>query len=91
MLIRYLQKEFTEETGLVLQDGTEEDVLLALDKIIVVYINHHFEKLLQVMYRMDVDEQKFSKALLKKRSSLEIAKLVISREKQRIDFRKRYK
>lgn len=88
---QYLRKEFTEDIGVDWIDDEEEQVLLLLDKVISTYLAQHFEKLLSIMYRMDIDEQKFSLALESEKPSLLIAKLVLDREKQRIEIREKYK
>ena len=87
----FLSKEFSEDTGVELIDSEENEVLLLLEKVVEIYLSRHFEKLLSIMYRIDINEQHFSVALTTDKPSYAIAILVIEREKQRVLIRERYK
>lgn len=86
----YLKKEFTEDVGVDWVNNEEEEVLKVLDKVVAIYLSQYFEKLLGIMYRIDVDEQNFRRALQSEKPSFAIAKLVLEREKKRIEIREKY-
>ena len=89
--VNFLKKEFSDSTDVNWADSEENDVLLLVEKVIAVYLERYFEKLLNIMYRMDIDEKDFSAALLDKNPSHTIAILVIEREKRRLMLREYYK
>ncbi len=89
--VNFLKKEFPDSTDVNWADSEENDVLLLMEKVIAVYLERYFEKLLNIMYRMDIDEKDFSAALLDKNPSHTIAILVIEREKRRLMLRENYK
>ena len=89
--VNFLKKEFSDSTDVNWADSEENDVLLLMEKVIAVYLERYFEKLLNIMYRMDIDEKDFSAALLDKNPSHTIAILVIEREKRRLMLREYYK
>lgn len=60
-----------------------------LTQVIAYLLAHDFERLLQAMYRIDVQEQAFAHALQEGAES--IAELVIQRELKKIAFREKYK
>ena len=73
------------------QQNSIEELINYLSIEINILINNNFEKLVSILYRMDVSEQKM-KQLLKKNntenSGIVIARLVIEREQQRIKTKK---
>ena len=65
-----------------------------LRSLIAHLLDHDFERLLQAMYRLDINENKFRKSLSGKFSTdvaLEIADLVIERELQKVITRRKYR
>ncbi len=79
-----LSKEFPE----VQLVSNDYEALLELLALRIEYLSqHHFEGLLQAMYRMDVREEDFQKAL---GDSQALAKLVLQRALQKVESRKRY-
>ncbi len=54
-------------------------------------LDHDFEKLLNMLYRIDVSERKAGEALSSDDPALSIAKLVIERELQKVETRMKYK
>lgn len=58
-------------------------------------INTDFNKLVSILYRMDVSESKVRAELVNESSNMSageiIAKLLIEREQQKIEWRKKYK
>ena len=65
----------------------------ALSRRINFLLNHDFERLMSCMYMIDVPEQRFSEAVKlpeKDRPARAIAELIIEREVQKMESRKRY-
>ncbi|MFN3667116.1 MAG: hypothetical protein ACK4S0_13200 [Sediminibacterium sp.] len=74
--------------------GTEEDLLNALEQIITHLIDTNFEKLLWILYRIDVDELKLKKALRENapaQAPYLIARMIIDREKSKADYKEQSK
>lgn len=73
---------------------TEEQALLALTQIILFLIDTNFEKLLWILYRIDVDETKL-KRVLKENTPADapniIAQMIIDREKQKEKYKSEFK
>jgi tRNA 2-selenouridine synthase SelU len=79
-----LSREFPE-AQLV---NNDYEALLELLALHIEYLcQHHFEGLLQAMYRMDVREEDFQQALGDSRA---LAELVLQRALQKIESRKKY-
>lgn len=71
-----------------------EALRIALARRISEWLDNDFSRLINVMYRLDVSEAKFSEALVtgdEKGSALRIADLVLEREKQKIMTRRKYR
>jgi hypothetical protein len=65
-----------------------------VEELIRLMMESNFERFLTVMYRMDISEQKLKIALDTpdpQNVYMEIANLVIEREKQKIKWREKYK
>ncbi|HET8962760.1 MAG TPA: hypothetical protein VFM99_02600 [Chitinophagales bacterium] len=73
---------------------TEEQALHSLTQIIILLIDTNFEKLLWILYRIDVDEAKLKK-VLKENSPADapniIAQMIINREKQKEKYKSEIK
>jgi len=64
-----------------------------LEKIVAYLLDNDFERLLNAMYRLDIDEEKFKVAitgLSGNSASKEIAKLIINREIRKLQTRIKY-
>jgi hypothetical protein len=71
----------------------ESEFLEILSLAIAHLLNNNTQKLLSVLYRLDVDENKFRQALLaedSRQAAGNIARLVLAREKQKLEFRRKY-
>lgn len=68
-----------------------EEILSIVEKEIGVLIDSDFEKLLSILYRLDVDEDKFKASLGFHDTPQQIAKLIVERELQKMYFRNTYK
>lgn len=84
-----------EEQMLVPVSGIDYSELHSKLSVIIAYmLDHHFEKLCNIMYRLDVSEKKFQKVLTGRPApeiAPAIAELVIEREMQKIRTRILYK
>jgi hypothetical protein len=75
---------------------SDEDLLKTLSIFIEQLLNSNPERLWQIFYRLDIDEQKVKQALADRQQHLnfnigiELAKLVIEREKLRLYYRNLY-
>lgn len=69
-----------------------EDQRNALVMVIIDLLHHDFNKLLNILYRIDVDENKLKQALFESTqpAAETIADLIIERQLQKIKFRKMY-
>ncbi len=87
-----LEKLFDVNINIVNQNSVEE-VIEYLSHRINDLINTNFEKLISLLYRMDVSEQKIKHLLEKNNTSnagLVIAPLMVERELQRIKTKKEF-
>lgn len=84
-------REISNELGLVVQDNLIN--LQVLAEMINDLINNDFQKLVSILYRMDVDETRL-KQLLKENPGTDagfiIASLMIERQKQKIESREKF-
>ena len=72
---------------------TEEELELRLAEIVDHLIERDFKKLVYVLYKIDVSEVKLKQMLnasQQQRTSTIIAKLIIERQKQKIESRKKF-
>jgi hypothetical protein len=70
------------------------DLQAKLSEIIFGLLNGNFEKLLQILYRVDVSQKKFEEAMQLPNlteSALQIANLIIERELEKVTWRMKYK
>ncbi len=71
----------------------EDSAILFLSKAIAVLLDRDFERLLQICYRIDLGEEKLKKILHESppdQISLDLAQALWSRQKQKIELRKKY-
>ncbi len=88
LIIRDFELENQEETL------SEEDLLRLLADQIAYMIDHKLEFLLSLMYRLDIDESKVNRALSplsEVPANIELARLVLERQKQRVFTKQHYK
>ncbi len=71
----------------------ELDLTEKLEEVVAYYLNYHFERLLYILVKLDVPEDKLNLALASSAEPPEkiIAQLIIAREWQKIETRKIYK
>lgn len=77
----------------LLEVGHLDELREKLEKIVAYLLDNDFERLLNAMYRLDINEEKFKMALSgngKNAISAEITDLIISREIQKLKTRIKY-
>jgi len=73
---------------------TEQELFELLADRIAYMIEYQIDMLLSLLYRLDIDEDKINQALTPKNpepANIALARLVIQRQKQRIETKKQYK
>lgn len=75
-------------TKIVVSDFDKLKEWLAYE--IQILLDHDFQKLLNMLYRIDVKEQKAKEALADLNPSFKLAELIIEREMQKVASRKKY-
>lgn len=84
-----------EENMMIPSGGLDRDSIREKLAIVIAHLlEHHFEKLLQAMYRLDVSETKFHQVMHGKPPEeipFALADLVIERELQKVRTRIMYK
>ena len=90
LMNKLISHEFPE----VLEKYSEEDLENYLAVFINELIDKDFNKLVNLLYRIDISEQKLKIALQNEdktiSSSKTIAKLIIERQLQKLEFRKKF-
>lgn len=70
-----------------------ETLRYKLSRVVLHLLNNDFKKLLQILYRIDVDENAVKEAMIADDTELiaeRIAKLILKRELQKAELRQRY-
>ncbi|MCD8529199.1 MAG: hypothetical protein LRY27_04420 [Chitinophagales bacterium] len=78
---------------LVEQTKNEEELLRLIAKYVQELIDTDFEELLRILYKIDVSEKKVKQYVLEggpEHAATNIALLILEREKQKIETRKKY-
>jgi hypothetical protein len=93
--IALIRKDFNlEASELSFEETTlSADILLdRLDKLVAYLLEKDFSRLLQILYRIDIPEEKLRQALASNKGepSTMIARLILERELQKVETRKRY-
>ena len=89
------QGDFSVETVFSIIDPQQlrdQELLNRLSKLINEMILHHFDQLIQLLYRIDVDEMKLKKILKDhpaEDAGMIIAQLIIERQVQKINLRQK--
>lgn len=78
-----------EEPGIVFQNLEKLENWLTGE--IALLMDQDFERLMHVLYRIDVSEEKTRLAFTASNPANELAKLIIERELQKVATRKKYK
>lgn len=75
------------------EEFDEDQAISVLSKVIVYMLDREFERLLQICYRIDLGEEKLKKILHESEPDQvagDLAKALWSRQKQKVEIRKRY-
>ena len=90
---KLIQKDFSLENPSFLPQNMDslEELKKLLRVVITDLLEHNFERLVQIMYRLDIDEQKFNTAFSMTDIPAEIAELVIHRELEKVQTRLKYR
>ena len=70
---------------------TEDEFLKLLTRVIQHLLDSDFERLMNGLYRIDVDENKVKLAMTTNQVAENIARLIIERELQKVETRRKYK
>jgi len=75
--------------------SSTEDKFKMLADYLNHLVSHDFNKLISILYRVDVSEEKAKRALANKKedesNGVVLAKLLIERESEKIKYREKYK
>ncbi|MBL7717230.1 MAG: hypothetical protein JNL72_00230 [Flavipsychrobacter sp.] len=86
-LVQLLQAEW----GLQLTGQVSEEVILAeLERRVLAIADKNPEAFFQLMYRLDVPEQKVKAVLFEPDAAMQIARLIYRRQLQKIEARKAF-
>lgn len=88
-LLQNLGQRESEE-GLINSQVSLEDLIRWLTKVLDDLMLHQPEKLIQLMYRLDVDEEEFKTAFYNQDAAL-LAEFVVRRVLKKIQFRRKFK
>lgn len=83
---------FEGVTSLSLKEGNSiNDLRYQLSQIISYLLDHDIQKLINIMYRVDIDERKFKEALISQNVADSVANLVLERFIKKAELRLKYK
>lgn len=94
LLKNQIQNTLQLRPELVNEAENEADLINLIEQLVQELIDTDFEKLLLLLYRIDVSEVKVKKAIDlsgPENASLSIAKLIFEREKEKAISREKYK
>ena len=89
-----IAKDLGLEKGLIIDGKTHVAILEALSRIISYLLDHDLSKLLQALYRIDVNEQAVKQILATEETSemsMQIAQLILKRELEKVETRNLYR
>jgi hypothetical protein len=71
---------------------TEQELLSALIKIIAYLLDHDFNRLLNILYRIDVDENRVKELFASEESvAIGLSKAILERQIAKLQFRSSYR
>jgi len=90
-----IRKDFNLDEGEFSINETElttESLLQRLTKLVSYLLEKDFSKLLHVLYRIDISEERLKAALASNEGGLAIiiARMILEREMQKVETRKKY-
>lgn len=93
LLRKQIEESLSLRPELVEETQSEEQLLALIEQLVEELINHDFERLLLILYRLDVSEVKVKKAIDDSGPALasrRIAELILEREKAKVRTREKY-
>ncbi|MFP4339817.1 MAG: hypothetical protein ACLFQO_05225 [Cyclobacteriaceae bacterium] len=87
---KHLREKFTLKDTSSYEDAYRQ-LLLEIEEKIAYWLEHDYEYLLNLMYRIDVGEEAFRKALETNKPAAQLAQLVLEREIQKARSRKQFR
>lgn len=88
-----IQHQLTLRPDLVDKINSEEELLQLITQYVQELVNHNFQELLRLLYRLDVSEQKVKQIVLEggsENAAQNIARLILAREKEKMETRKKF-
>lgn len=89
-----VQNSLQLRPDLIEKVSNDEELLKLIEELVTELVNHDFERLLLMLYRLDVSEQKVKQAIDAAgptNASRNIAELIMAREKEKAVSREQYK
>lgn len=93
ILKQQIQNKLNLRSDLIQEVDNEEQLLQLIEQLVQELIDNDFEKLLLVLYRLDISEKKVKTALEvegAENAANSIAKLILEREREKIKTREKY-
>lgn len=93
ILKHQVQNTLSLREDLIIEIDNEEQLLKLIEIYVQELIDSNFEKLLLTLYRLDISESKVKKSLEQngaENASQSIAKLILEREKEKFESRKKF-
>jgi hypothetical protein len=91
LIVRDLELQKEED---ILTEDNQDEILKRLTEIINRMLAKDYHRLVNAMYRLDINEKLFREAISGMHSpnvASRLAELVLNREKEKIEMRKKYK
>lgn len=91
LIVRDLELQKEED---LLTENSQDEILEKLTEIINILLVKDYHRLVNAMYRLDINEKLFREAISGMHSpnvASRLAELVLNREKEKIKMRKKYK
>jgi hypothetical protein len=89
-----IQNTLDIQADLVQSTQNEAELLHLIELYVQELVNSNFEKLLLILYRLDISEKKVKEAIDlggPENASKQIATLILEREKEKVATREKYK
>jgi orotate phosphoribosyltransferase-like protein len=88
-----IRRDFNLGNEELVQQTTMDELKVRLTQIVTYLLDKDFEKFLHAMYRMDINEEKLKVALASdppEQVAPNVAQLIIQRELQKVETRRKY-
>ena len=88
-VLKFTNRDFDLEIP-VSEVSSQDEFLKLLTRVIQHLLDKDFERLMNGLYRIDVDENKVKLAMTTDQVAENIARLIIERELQKVETRRKY-